>query len=117
MNAGKYVFAQLTSFLNKNKFDTIVAKYSGNKYVRHFTCWNQLLCMMFDQLTHRDCLSDLILVITAHYNKIYHLGFGKSVTKGNLAKANKRRSYKIFEEFAYCLIILPERKMRMMSFR
>jgi len=110
MNTGKYVFAQLTSFLDKNKFDTIVAKYSGNKYVRHFTCWNQLLCMMFGQLTHRESLSDLILVINAHYNKIYHLGFGKSVTKGNLAKANKRRSYKIFEEFAYCLIDIARKK-------
>jgi len=104
MNTGKYVFAQLTSFLDKNKFDNIVAKYSGNKYVRHFTCWNQLLCMMFGQLTHRESLSDLILVINAHHNKVYHLGFGKSVTKGNLAKANKRRSSRIFEEFAYCLI-------------
>ncbi len=110
MNTGKYVFAQLTLFLDKNKFDNIVAKYSGNKYVRHFTCWNQLLCMMFGQLTHRESLSDLILVINAHHNKVYHLGFGKSVTKGNLSKANKRRSYKIFEEFAYCLIDTARRK-------
>lgn len=37
----KYVFAQLASFLNRSKFNRIVAKYDGDKYVKHFTCWNQ----------------------------------------------------------------------------
>jgi hypothetical protein len=32
------------------------------------------------------------------------LGFGKNVTRSNLAKANEKRNYKIFEEFAYHLI-------------
>ncbi|MFM6958458.1 MAG: DUF4372 domain-containing protein, partial [Acinetobacter sp.] len=25
--------------------------YHGNKHVRFFTCWNQLSCMLFGQLT------------------------------------------------------------------
>lgn len=110
MNTGKYVFAQLTLYLDKNKFDSLTQKYSGNKYVRHFTCWNQLLSMIFGQLTHRESLSDLILVINAHRNKIYHLGLGRSVTKGNLAKANKNRNCKIFEEFAYYLVDVARKK-------
>nr|WP_246222789.1 DUF4372 domain-containing protein [Maribellus comscasis] len=96
MNNGKYVFAQLISFLPQRVFDKFVTKYSGNKYVRHFTCWNQLLCMIFGQLTNRDSLRDLIVIIAAHQNKTYHLGFGKSVTRSNLAKANEKRKYKIF---------------------
>ena len=47
----KYVFAQLTSFLNRSKFNRIVTKYDGDKYVKHFTCWNQLLALMFGQLS------------------------------------------------------------------
>lgn len=43
----KYVFAQLASFLNRSKFNRIVTKYDGDKYVKHFTCWNQLLALMF----------------------------------------------------------------------
>jgi hypothetical protein len=104
MNKGKYVFAQLTEFLPLRVFDGFVAKYSGNKYVRHFTCLNQLLCMTFGQLTNRDSLCDLIVAIDAHNRKTYHLGFGKSVTRGNFAKANVHRNSKIFEEFAYYLI-------------
>jgi len=69
-----------------------------------------LLCMVFGQLTTRDSLRDLITVIDAHSLKSYHLGFGKSVTRSNLAKANEKRSSKIFEEFAYCLIDIARRK-------
>jgi hypothetical protein len=110
MNKGKYVFSQLTEFLPRRIFDRIVAKHNGNRYVRHFTCWNQLLCMVFGQLTTRDSLRDLITVIEAHNPKSYHLGFGKSVTRSNLAKANEKRNSKIFEEFAYCLIDIARRK-------
>ena len=46
MNQDKYVFAQLVEFLNNNKFRKLVDKYDGNKYVKHFTCWNQMLAMM-----------------------------------------------------------------------
>jgi hypothetical protein len=110
MNKGKYVFSQLTEFLPRRIFDRTVAKHKGNRYVRHFTCWNQLLCMVFGQLTTRDSLRDLITVIEAHSPKSYHLGFGKSVTRSNLAKANEKRNSKIFEEFAYCLIDIARRK-------
>lgn len=110
MNKGKYIFSQLTEFLPRRIFDRMVAEHNGNKYVKHFTCWNQLLCMVFGQLTTRDSLRDLITVIEAHSPKSYHLGFGKSVTRSNLAKANEKRNSKIFEEFAYCLIDIARRK-------
>jgi hypothetical protein len=110
MNSGKYVYSQLIEFLPQRVFDGFVTKYSGNKYIRHFTCWNQLLCMVFGQLTNRDSLRDLIVAIEAHSRKTYHLGFGKSVTRSNLAKANENRNSKIFEEYAYYLIAVARRK-------
>ena len=110
MNTGKYIFAQLIEFLPQRIFDRIVMKYEGNKYVKHFTCWNQLLVMMFGQLSNRDSLRDLTSIISAHSNKAYHLGFGKNVTRSNLAKVNERREPRIFEEFAYHMIDLARRK-------
>ncbi len=104
MNNDKYVFAQLVEFLNNDKFRRVVTKYGGDHYVKHFTCWNQLLVMMFGQLTNRESLRDLIVIIEAHRSKCYHLGFGKHVTKRNLAKANQNRDSRIFEEFAYFLV-------------
>jgi hypothetical protein len=104
MNQGKYIFAQLTDFLPRRVFDRIVENHQGNKYVRHFTCWNQMLCMVFGQFTSRDSMRDLMLSLEAHQSKYYHLGLGSTITRRNLGKANEKRSYKIFEEFAYVLI-------------
>lgn len=110
MNTGKYVFSQLVEFLPKRIFDGIAERHDSNKYVKHFTCWNQLLAMMFGQLANRESLRDLIVAIDAHSSKCYHLGFGKNVTRSNLSKANENRDFKIFEEYAYHLIEITRKK-------
>jgi hypothetical protein len=104
MHKDKYVFAQLVSFLDRNKFNYIVRNHDGDKYVKHFTCWNQLLSMMFGQLSNRESLRDLIVALDAHHSKSYHLGLGKNVSKSSLARANGDRDYRIFEEYAYYLV-------------
>eukprot|EP00825_Cyclidium_porcatum_P021363 TRINITY_DN23848_c0_g1_i1.p1 TRINITY_DN23848_c0_g1~~TRINITY_DN23848_c0_g1_i1.p1 ORF type:complete len:193 (+),score=17.64 TRINITY_DN23848_c0_g1_i1:141-719(+) len=104
MNRDKFVFAQLVSFLDRNKFNYIVRKYEGDKYVKHFTCWNQILALMFGQLSNRESLRDLIVALDAHHSKCYHLGMGKNVSKSSLARANQDRDCRIFEEFAYFLV-------------
>jgi hypothetical protein len=100
----KYVFAQLTTFLDRNHFNYLVRKYGGDKYVKHFTCWNQLLALMFGQLSNRESLRDLIVALEAHQGKTYHLGLGKHITRSNLAKANQNRDYHIFEAYAYYMV-------------
>ena len=104
MHKDKYVFAQMTPFLDRNHFIYLVRKYEGDKYVRHFSCWNQLLTLMFGQLCNRASLRDLIVALQAHQEKCYHLGVGKHVTRSNLAKANENRDYRIFEDFAFYMI-------------
>ncbi len=108
MKGKKYVFSQLTDFLKKRIFDGIVVKYDGDKGSRHFSCWNQMLVMMFGQFAGCDSLRDLTSVINTHAKKAYHLGFGKGVSKTNLARTNERRSYKIFENFAMFMIGLAK---------
>ncbi len=104
MNQGKYVFAQITEFLPQRVFDRIVEKFNGNKHIRTFTCWNQMLCMVFGQLTTRDSLRDLIVTVNAHKAKSYHLGLGINVNRTTLARANINRDCRIYEEFAFYLI-------------
>jgi hypothetical protein len=81
-----------------------VKDHNGNKYVEHFTCWNQLLCILSGRLTNRESFRDLIVALDAHSGKSYHLGLGKSITRSNFAKANEVRSPKFFGDFAYHLI-------------
>lgn len=104
MHNGKFVFSQLLDFLDKDIFLRISNKYNGNRYVKFFTCWNQLAVLMFGQLSNRESLRDLALATQALSRKAFHLGFGKYATKSNLSKANNGRDYHIFEEFAYRVI-------------
>jgi transposase len=108
----KYVFSQLVAFLDRSKFNRIVGKYDGDKYVKHFTCWNQLLVLMFGQLSNRESLRDLIIALQAHQGKTYHLGLGKHVTRSNLAKANTNRNHQIFEAFAYYMVEQAQSKRK-----
>ncbi len=108
----RYVFSQLVKFLNRSKFNRIVVKYGGDKYVKHFTCWKQMLVMVFGQLCNRESLRDLIVIIEAHRSKCYHLGFGRNVSKTNLAYANQNRDCRIFEEFAYYMIAEAREKRK-----
>ena len=73
MNQDKYVFAQLTAFMNRTQFNNYVRKYDGNRYVKHFTCWNQLLAMMFGQLSNRESLRDLIVFEKTKFNDFKEL--------------------------------------------
>ena len=99
MNQDKYVFAQLVAFLDRNHFNYLARKYDGDRYVKHFTCWNQLLALMFGQLSNRESLRDLIVALEAHQSKRYHLGLGREpVAKTTFATANQNRDYRIFEE-------------------
>ena len=53
----KYVFCS-TGFASEFEvsFNRIVAKYDSNKYVKHFYLLNQLLALMFSQLSNRESL-------------------------------------------------------------
>ncbi|WP_340371418.1 DUF4372 domain-containing protein [Prevotella sp.] len=93
MNKDKYVFAQLIEFLDNNK------------------CWNQLLAMMFGQLSNRESLRDLIDAFEAHRAKQYHLGLGrKPIAKTTFASANQNRNYHIFEDFAFYMMEQARKK-------
>ena len=107
----KYVFAQLIAFLDRNHFNYLVRKYGVDKYVKHLTCWNQLLALMFGQLSNRESLRDLITVLQAHQAKCYHLGLGRNpIAKTTFATANQKRNYRIFEDYAFYMMDLARKK-------
>ncbi|HOG40979.1 MAG TPA: DUF4372 domain-containing protein, partial [Bacteroidales bacterium] len=85
MHTGKFVFSQLLGFIDRNDFNYLARKYDGDKYVKQFTCWNQLAVLMFGQLSNRESLRDLVLATQAHASKAYHLGFGKHAVRSTLA--------------------------------
>ena len=94
MNKDKYVFAQLVAFLDNNKFRHLVDKYDGNRYVKNFTCWNQLMALMFGQLCNRESLRDVVVALETHQSKCYHLGMGRNpIAKTTFATRNSTSNH------------------------
>lgn len=110
MHKGQLLFSQLVKFLPKRAFDCLVDKYEGNKWVKTFTCWNQLLVLVFGQLSNRESLRDLITSLAPYKAYYHHLGFGKNLSRSNLSKANEIREVKIFEQYAQKLISIAREK-------
>jgi len=104
MYQGQTVFSQTMSFLPQNKFRQCVNRYNGNYRIRSFTCYDQLLCMAFAQLTYRESLRDIECCLRAMREKLYHMGIQGKISRSTLADANEKRDWRIYSDFAQILI-------------
>jgi len=104
MYQGQTVFSQVMDFLPQKKFRKCVDRYNGNYRVRSFTCYDQLLCMAFAQLTYRESLRDIECCLRAMREKLYHMGIRGKVSRSTLANANETRDWRIYSDFAQILI-------------
>jgi len=104
MNAGRTIFSQLLDFFPRYEFQVCVDRYQGNHYVKHFSCYDQFLCLAFAQLTYREGLRDIEACLRAQQAKLYHMGFRGRISRTTLADANENRDWRIFRDFAQGLI-------------
>ncbi len=111
MHAGHYIFTQIIQFLPRRQFWRILDKYDDRTLGWSFTHWNQLLVLMFGQFLGCGSLRELTDITAAHSKRSYNLGFGASaVVRNTLAKANMLREPRIFEEFAFYMVSLAQRR-------
>lgn len=111
MNTGQYIFVQITRFLPKRYFERLVQKYPDRTAEWGFSHWNHLLVLMFGQLLGCRSLRELTDITTAHAKKSFFLGFGiSSINRQILSKANTIRDYRIFEEFAFHMVWIAQKK-------
>jgi len=106
MNAGRTVFSQLIEFLPHQEFQKCVARYGGDRYLKHLSCWDQYLAMAFAQLTYRESLRDIEACLRSVSGKLYHMGFRGKVARSTLADANEARNWRIYADFAQVLIAI-----------
>lgn len=104
MNEGRSIFAQLVEHLPIRDFRKCVERYDGNYRVRRFSCWDQLLCMLFAQLTFRESLRDIEACLRAVDGRLYHMGIRGRVSRSTMADANEARDWRIYADFAQVLI-------------
>ena len=104
MNKRQTVFSQVMDFVPMYEFRKCVERYSGNRKVQSFTCWNQFLCMAFAQLTYRESLRDIESCLNSVPNKLYHMGIRGKISRSTLAYANETRDWRIYADFAQVLV-------------
>jgi IS4 transposase len=104
MNQGRTIFAQLVDLLPRRAFEGAVRRYHGDHRLRCFSCMDQLLCMVFAQITGRCSLRETVTVLRALGTRRYHCGIRGKVARSTLADANERRDYRIFRDTALAMI-------------
>jgi hypothetical protein len=109
MNSGQYVLSQLLDFIHRQQFHRCVARYQGEYKVRHFSCWQQFVCLVFAQLTWRESLRDIEACLNARIGQLYHLGLRGPVHRSTLADAMASRDWRIFADLAQQLIAQARR--------
>ncbi len=105
MFQGKYVFSQIIEFIPRRELNMLIERYNGNSRTRNLGCRDQLLALMFGQLTNLKSLRGITVCLNAHSNILYHLGFkSKNFVLSTLSRANQMRDYRIYRDLAYLLI-------------
>jgi hypothetical protein len=68
--------------------------------------------MSFGQLTHRESMSDTMLMLKLNKKKLFHLGIGISFDKSTVSRTNETRDRRIFQDYGMKLIQEAEKLYR-----
>ena len=98
---GTNIFSQIVSHIDKNKFNSSVRKYNGERHAKGFSCWEELVSMLFCHLGKAQTLREICGGLATCMGKLSHLGLRESPKRSTLSYANKHRPYQIFEETFY----------------
>jgi len=97
------VFSQLLQLICQYRFKKCVDRHEGDKYTKRFSCWQQLLVLLFAQAKGYTSLRDIEVSLRSHERKWYHLGL-TSVARSTVADANSGRDADIFKDVFYGLL-------------
>ena len=104
MNTGRFILSQVLDMVHRQTLDRLVGRYDAESRVRHFGCRQQLICMVFAQLTWRESLRDIEACLNARTEALYHLGFTKPIARSTLAEANECRDWRLWRDLAMGLV-------------
>jgi hypothetical protein len=111
MAQGRTLFARLVDMLPRRAFESAVERYRGNHRVRSLTCMDQLLAMIYAQVTGRMSLRETVLCLQALGAQRYHCGFRGRIPRSSLADANEARDFRIFRDVALCMIKTAQQEL------
>jgi hypothetical protein len=95
------LFNQLLQHFPRLEFGALVYKHNAEHRAKGFSCWTQLVSMLFCQLAHADSLREICNGLGCCLGKLVHLGVGKAPNKSTLSYANEHRPAKLYEDLFY----------------
>jgi putative transposase len=104
-------FADLLKQFPRGKFDQAVVEQQGDRYRKRFDCWQQLVTMLYAQLSGASSLRVLERSFNAHAAHHYHLGCG-AVKRSTLSDMNATGSVAVFAQLADTLMQRAPRALR-----
>jgi putative transposase len=104
-------FAELLKHLPRTAFEQAVRAHQADKYRKGFSCWQQLVAMLYAQLSGASSLRVLASGFNAHSAHHYHLRCA-GVRRSTLAEANARGHWEVFSALAHALMQRVQRRLR-----
>ncbi len=107
-------FQELLKGLPRSAFEKVVKKHNADKYCKRFGHWDQLIAMLYAQLSATTGLRPLQTAFNSHEAHLYHLGTAP-IKRSTLADANERRPDTVFSEIATWLMAQVSGQLRQES--
>src|SRR6266478_1209016 len=89
------MFSQLLNLLPRTEFQALVKRTHAERHARGFTCWGQLVAMLFCQLGRAHSLREICGGLASCAGKLSHLGI-KAPSRSTLAYANEHRPWQLY---------------------
>ncbi len=104
-------FHQIMKALPRGTFDRVVRTHQADKHNKGFGCWDQLLAMVYAQLSGASSLRVLETGFNSQRTQHYHLGTAP-IRRSTLADANGKRNTDVFSDIAKLLMSQAQRSLR-----
>ena len=98
------LFSQLLQHISPTKFTHLVNRHDAEKHAKGFTCWTQLVSMLFCHLARADSLREICNGLECCLGKLHHLGVETAPNKSTLSYANANRPAELHEELFFELL-------------
>ena len=98
MNRVSSIFSQLLQWFPRGEFEALVRKHGAERRSKGFSCWGQLVAMLFCQLGQAKSLREIHEGLRASEGRLRHLGLSGAPPRSTLAYANQHRTHRLFEE-------------------
>jgi hypothetical protein len=95
------LFSQIIALFNRSRFYELVHRHQAERYAKGFSCWDQLVSMLFCHIGQAKSLREISGGLASAQGKLVHLGVKRAPKKSTLSYANAHRPWQLFQDLFY----------------